>query len=271
MNKQEEEQMALKMRTLYPRVGSPTGNSVEDGLSDTSKASLKLEVHDLNVSYGQEQVLHHINVTFPETSVTAIIGPSGSGKSTFLRTLNRLHDLDAIVRVDGNILLDGEDILQFGCNDGSLSRLRQRVGMVFQQPNPFPCSLFENVAYGLRIQGITRRNALRERVERVLRQVSLWDEVKDQVQHSALQLAQGQQQRLCIARTLAAAPEVLLLDEPCRTLDPWSTHAIEQVILSLSQSHTIIVTTSNTSAAHRLASKNYSFIDGFLIQCSSTL
>lgn len=219
--------------------------------------TVKMKVENLNFFYGGTQVLHNISLDFPEHRVTALIGPSGCGKSTLLRSLNRMNDTIPEARVEGSVLLDGEDVY---APNVDVVRLRQRVGMVFQRSNPFPKSIFENVAYGLRVNGLVRSRAdLEARVEESLRQAALWDEVKDRLFDSALTLSGGQQQRVCIARALAVRPEVLLMDEPASALDPIATQKIEELIYELKKNYTIIIVTHNMQQAARVSD-----ITGFL-------
>ncbi|MEM1111777.1 MAG: phosphate ABC transporter ATP-binding protein PstB [Pseudomonadota bacterium] len=231
-------------------------------------AEFSLRVDTLNLYYQREnQALHNISVDIPKRRVTAFIGPSGCGKSSLLRCFNRMNDLVDHCRVSGQILLNGEDIYGPDVNPSSL---RRRVGMVFQKPNPFPMSIFENVAYGLRIQGIRRNRVLDEIVERALRAAALWDEVKDRLNESALALSGGQQQRLVIARTIAIEPEVLLLDEPASSLDPISTLKIEELIYELKSRYTILIVTHNMQQAARVSDKT-AFMDmGHLIEFDDT-
>jgi len=230
------------------------------------EADCKLSATDLNFHYGTFQALHSISMKIYANRVTAFIGPSGCGKSTFLRTLNRLNETVRNSRVDGSILLDGGDIQQM-----EVSELRRRVGMVFQRSNPFPKSIFENVAYGLRINGMSpNRTALRDAVEQSLRRSALWDEVKDKLNQSAYGLSGGQQQRLCIARALAVNPEVLLLDEPCSALDPIATAKIEDLIFQLKDSCTIVIVTHNMQQAARVADYTGFFLLGRLIEFADT-
>jgi phosphate transport system ATP-binding protein len=226
---------------------------------------LKLSATDLNFFYGTFQALHSISMKIYSGRVTAFIGPSGCGKSTFLRTLNRMNETVRHSRVEGTILLDGEDIHQL-----EVSEVRRRVGMVFQKSNPFPKSIFENVAYGLRINGSPNRATLREAVEHSLRRAALWDEVKDKLHQSAYGLSGGQQQRLCIARALAVNPEVLLLDEPCSALDPIATAKIEDLIFQLKSSCTIAIVTHNMQQAARVADYTGFFLLGRLIEFDRT-
>jgi phosphate transport system ATP-binding protein len=225
----------------------------------------KLKASNLNFFYGKFQALSDINLDIHENRVTAFIGPSGCGKSTFLRTLNRMHEMVRQTRVEGEILLDGEDI--FGLE---VSQLRRRVGMVFQKSNPFPKSIFDNVAYGLRVNGSASGQALREAVENSLRRAALWSEVKDKLNDSAYSLSGGQQQRLCIARALAVNPEVLLLDEPCSALDPIATAKIEDLIFQLKDSCTIVIVTHNMQQAARVAEYTGFFLLGRLVEFDKT-
>jgi phosphate transport system ATP-binding protein len=229
------------------------------------ETAAKLSANNLNFFYGSFQALHGISMQVYEKRVTAFIGPSGCGKSTFLRTLNRMNETVRISRVEGEILLDGENIFRLDVND-----VRRRVGMVFQRSNPFPKSIFENVAYGLRINGSETRSSLREKVEHSLKRAALWDEVKDKLQQSAYGLSGGQQQRLCIARALAVNPEVLLLDEPCSALDPIATAKIEDLIFQLKDSCTIVIVTHNMQQAARVAEFTGFFLLGKLIEFAST-
>lgn len=210
----------------------------------------KIEVENLNVWYGDNHVLKNLSMKVPEGKVTAIIGPSGCGKSTFLMTLNRLIDLVNGARVKGKILLDGKNIYDPGID---LTELRKRIGMVFQKPNPLPKSIYENVAYGPRIHGVKDRKILNKIVEKCLRVVGLWDDVKDRLHDSAFELSVGQQQRLCIARALAVKPEVLLMDEPCSALDPTTTRKIEELIRTLRNDYTVVVVTHNMQQAIRVS------------------
>lgn len=229
-------------------------------------ASGKLSATDLNFFYGSFQALHGISMHIFEKKVTAFIGPSGCGKSTFLRTLNRMHESVRGARAEGTILLDGESIF-----NQEVSNLRRRVGMVFQRSNPFPKSIFDNVAYGLRINGMAGSRAeLRDAVERSLRRAALWEEVKDKLNQSAYGLSGGQQQRLCIARALAVNPEVLLLDEPCSALDPIATGKIEDLIFQLKDSCTMVIVTHSMQQAARVADYTGFFLLGRLIEFDTT-
>lgn len=225
-----------------------------------------IETKNLELWYGDFKALKGINLAIPEKKITALIGPSGCGKSTYLKTLNRMNDLVEGCRITGEITLDGENI--YGNMD--INILRKRVGMVFQKPNPFPMSIYDNIAYGPRIQGIKSRSALDEIVERSLRQAAIWDECKDKLKKSALGMSGGQQQRLCIARALAVGPEVLLMDEPTSALDPISTSKIEDLAIELRSSYTIIIVTHNMQQAARIADKTAFFLLGELIEYDDT-
>ena len=225
-----------------------------------------IETKNLELWYGDFKALKGINLAIPEKKITALIGPSGCGKSTYLKTLNRMNDLVEGCRITGEITLDGEDI--YGNMD--INILRKRVGMVFQKPNPFPMSIYDNIAYGPRIQGIKSRSALDEIVEKSLRQAAIWDECKDKLKKSALGMSGGQQQRLCIARALAVEPEVLLMDEPTSALDPISTSKIEDLATELRNSYTIIIVTHNMQQAARIADKTAFFLLGELIEYGDT-
>ena len=225
------------------------------------------QVKDLNLFYGEKQALHRINMAIPKQRVTAYIGPSGCGKSTLLRCLNRMNDLVDNVRIDGEIQLDGNNIYEKSVN---VAELRRRVGMVFQKPNPFPKSIYENVAYGLRIQGVNDRRTLDEVVENALKGAALWDEVKDRLNDNALGLSGGQQQRLVIARAIAIEPEVLLLDEPASALDPISTLKIEELIYELKSKYTIVIVTHNMQQAARVSDYTAFMYIGELIEFEDT-
>jgi phosphate transport system ATP-binding protein len=233
--------------------------------SKPSESPAKISASNLNFFYGKFQALHGISMQVYEKCVTAFIGPSGCGKSTFLRTLNRMNETVRHSRVDGEIQLDGENIFT-----QDVSELRRRVGMVFQKSNPFPKSIFDNVAYGLRINGLASRSTLKDQVEQSLRRSALWDEVKDKLYQSAYGLSGGQQQRLCIARALAVNPEVLLLDEPCSALDPIATAKIEDLIFQLKSSCTIVIVTHNMQQAARVADYTGFFLLGRLSEFDST-
>ncbi len=234
---------------------------------DLANEDICLKVNDLSLSYGEKEALHGINLSIPRTRVTAFIGPSGCGKSTLLRCFNRMNDLVDSVNINGEINLDGENI--YGPHVDA-SALRRRVGMVFQRPNPFPKSIYENVAYGLRLQGINKRHILDERVEWALKSAALWDEVHNRLNDSALGLSGGQQQRLVIARAIAIKPEVLLLDEPASALDPISTLKIEELIYELKSEYTIIIVTHNMQQAARVSDYTAFMYMGDLIEFGST-
>jgi len=233
----------------------------------TDQAETCIKVENLKLFYGQKQALHGINMDMPKKKVTAYIGPSGCGKSTLLRCINRMNDLVDNVTIDGKILLDGENIYEKSVN---VAALRRRVGMVFQKPNPFPKSIFENVTYGLRIQGINDKRILEETVENALRGAALWDEVKDRLHDNALGLSGGQQQRLVIARAIAIEPEVLLLDEPASALDPISTLKIEELINELKEKYTIVIVTHNMQQAARVSDYTAFMYMGELIEMGAT-
>ncbi len=228
---------------------------------------IKILVKDLNLFYKDFQALKNVNLEIQANKITALIGPSGCGKSTFLRTLNRMNDLFEGVRVEGSVLLDGQDI--YAPNVDVVS-LRKRVGMVFQKPNPFPMSVYDNVAYGPRVHGIRNKRQLDEIVELSLRSAALWDEVKDRLFKSALGLSGGQQQRLCIARLLAVEPEVVLMDEPSSALDPISTLKIEELIQVLKQEYTIVIVTHNMQQAARVSDITAYFLHGELVEWGTT-
>jgi phosphate transport system ATP-binding protein len=226
-----------------------------------------IEVNDLRLSYGEKEALHGISMTIPENRVTAFIGPSGCGKSTLLRCFNRMNDLVDGVQISGKVLLEGKDIYE---RNVEVADLRRRVGMVFQKPNPFPKTIYENVAYGLRIQGINNKRTLDESVEWSLRSAALWDEVKDRLNDSALGLSGGQQQRLVIARTVAVKPEVLLLDEPASALDPLSTLKIEELIHQLKDDYTIVIVTHNMQQAARVSDYTAFMYMGDMVEFGNT-
>ena len=226
----------------------------------------KLETTDLHLWYGNFEALKGISMAIPEKEITAFIGPSGCGKSTYLKTLNRMNDLVEGCRIQGKVTLDGEDI--YGNMDVNL--LRRRVGMVFQKPNPFPMSIYDNIAYGPRIHGVRSKAKLDEIVETSLRQAAIWEETKDKLKKSALGLSGGQQQRLCIARALAVEPEVLLMDEPTSALDPISTAKIEDLALELKKRYTIVIVTHNMQQAVRISDRTAFFLLGDLIEYAPT-
>ena len=228
---------------------------------------VRMEARRLNFFYGASQALHDISIRIREKSVTALIGPSGCGKSTFLRCLNRMNDIIPDTRVEGDVLLDARDI--YGA-DVDIVDLRRRVGMVFQKSNPFPKSIFDNVAFGLKINSALSGSELAERVESALQRAALWDEVKDRLKTSALGLSGGQQQRLCIARALAVEPEVLLMDEPCSALDPIATSKVEELIFELKERYTIVIVTHNMQQAARVSDETGFFMLGKLIEFDKT-
>ena len=226
----------------------------------------KFEIKDLNLYYGDYHALKNINMNLAENEITAFIGPSGCGKSTFLKCLNRMNDLVEGCKITGSVTLDGEDI--YGNMD--VNKLRKRVGMVFQNPNPFPMSVYDNIAYGPRTHGIRNKKVLDEIVERSLRNAAIWDELKDRLKKSALGLSGGQQQRLCIARALAVEPEVILMDEPTSALDPISTSKIEDLVIDLKNKYTIIMVTHNMQQATRVSDKTVFFLLGDMIEYGDT-
>ncbi|MCE5177289.1 MAG: phosphate ABC transporter ATP-binding protein PstB [Caldisericales bacterium] len=228
---------------------------------------IEIDVQNLDFYYGKHQALHDICMSVPKGMVTALIGPSGCGKSTFLRTLNRMNDIIGGTRVEGKVVIQSQDIYAPNID---VVMLRKRVGMVFQKPNPFPKSIFENVAYGPRIHGIKNRAQLQEIVERSLVRAAIWDEVKDRLHISGLELSGGQQQRLCIARALAVDPEILLMDEPASALDPRSTQRIEDLIAELRGDYTIVIVTHNMQQAARVSDYTAFFYEGHLIEFDKT-
>jgi len=228
---------------------------------------IAMQVRDLKLYYGESQALKGITMEIPRKRVTAFIGPSGCGKSTLLRCFNRMNDLVDICRIEGEIKIDGEDIYQPSVD---VPELRRKVGMVFQKPNPFPKSIYDNVAYGLRLQGVKNRRKLDEVVEKSLRRAALWDEVKDRLDDNAFGLSGGQQQRLVIARAIAIEPEVILLDEPCSALDPISTAKVEELIIDLKESYTIVIVTHNMQQAARVSDFTAYMYLGELIEYDDT-
>src|SRR6478609_702482 len=230
--------------------------------------AVKIDVNHANFYYGTNQALHDVSMKIRPQFVTALIGPSGCGKSTFRRSLNRMNDLIPGARLDGKVELDGEDVYSDAMD---VIHLRRRVGMIFQRSNPFPMSIYDNVAYGVRVNGLTKdRLKLDEIVERTLRGAALWDEVKDRLSKSAMSLSGGQQQRLCIARALAVEPEVLLMDEPASALDPISTAKIEELIYELKRNYTIVIVTHNMQQAARVSDETGFFLNGRLVEFSET-
>ena len=226
-----------------------------------------ITVKDMCLWYGEHQALKDVNITIPEKSITAFIGPSGCGKSTFLKTLNRMNDLIPGVKITGDIRYEGTDIFS---KEVDVNQLRKEVGMVFQKPNPFPMSIYDNIAYGPRTHGITNRVQLDEIVERALRDAAIWDEVKDRLKKNALGMSGGQQQRLCIARALAVEPKVLLMDEPTSALDPISTSRIEELAMELKEKYTIVMVTHNMQQAVRVSDYTAFFLLGELVEFGKT-
>jgi len=226
-----------------------------------------ITVKDLCLWYGESQALKHIDIAIPQKSITALIGPSGCGKSTFLKTLNRMNDLVPNVRITGEVCYQGSNIFD---KTVDVSELRREIGMVFQKPNPFPMSIYDNIAYGPRTHGVRNKAELDEIVERSLRDAAIWDEVKDRLKKNALGLSGGQQQRLCIARALAVAPKVLLMDEPTSALDPISTSHIEELIMKLKETYTIIIVTHNMQQAVRISDHTAFFLLGELVEFGET-
>jgi phosphate transport system ATP-binding protein len=254
---------AIKPSMAYPPPAEE--KNPDSAIRFPAGAVAKFKISNLDFYYGSKQVLMDISLSIPENTITALIGPSGCGKSTFLRTLNRMYETVRHAHLSGQILLGGTDI-----NALDLVALRRRVGMVFQKPNPFPKTIFENVAYGLRINGLPRGTTMAAAVEKSLRRAALWDEVKDSLHKSAYALSGGQQQRLCIARALAVNPEVLLLDEPCSALDPIATAKIEDLLLTLKDNCTIIIVTHNMQQAARVSTVTGFFLLGRLIEFNET-
>lgn len=226
-----------------------------------------ISVKDMCLWYGDHQALKNVNIEIPEKSITAFIGPSGCGKSTFLKTLNRMNDLIPGVKITGDIRYEGTDI--FG-REVDVNNLRKEIGMVFQKPNPFPMSIYDNVAYGPRTHGITNKVKLDEIVERALRDAAIWDEVKDRLKKNALGMSGGQQQRLCIARALAVQPKILLMDEPTSALDPISTSRIEELVMELKEKYTIVMVTHNMQQAVRVSDQTAFFLLGELVEFGKT-
>ncbi len=260
--------MAAHIYNSRPDAALPEVSQNASDAHSAVRPEVKISVRKLNFFYGTAQALHDISLDIQERVVTAFIGPSGCGKSTFIRTLNRMNDVIAGTRVNGEVLIDGRDIYAPGTD---VVDLRRRVGMVFQKSNPFPKSIFDNIAYGLRINRLTKNSRdLTARVEQALRDAALWDEVKDRLRESALGLSGGQQQRLCIARALAIRPEVLLMDEPASALDPIATSKIEELIFDLKKQYTIVIVTHNMQQAARVSDTTAFFLLGKLIEVNST-
>ena len=234
--------------------------------ANLNEGTTKIKVNDLNLFYGDKQALYSVNLEIKENEVTALIGPSGCGKSTFLRTLNRMNDLIDGVHVDGKIVIDGEDVYE----SKDVIKLRTKVGMVFQKSNLFPMSIYDNVAYGPRMQGIKNKKVLDQLVEESLRGAAIWDEVKDRLKTSALGLSGGQQQRICIARAIAMKPEVILMDEPTSALDPISTLKVEELITQMKKDYTIVIVTHNMQQAARISDKTAFFLNGEVVEYTDT-
>ena len=239
---------------------------MEQTVNNRPLGRAKMEVKDLNLFYGDFQALKHVSISMPEKEITAFIGPSGCGKSTLLKTLNRMNDQVEGCRIEGQVLLDGEDVY----GSVNVNALRRRVGMVFQKPNPFPMSVYDNIAYGPRTHGVRKKAMLDEIVERSLRQAAIWEELKDRLKKSALGLSGGQQQRLCIARALAVEPEVLLMDEPTSALDPISTAKIEDLAAELKKQFTIVIVTHNMQQAVRISDRTAFFLLGEMVEFGAT-
>jgi len=254
--------MPEPVKISEPMTPTPTPPEQE---KEASLANTKLKAFNLNFFYGEFHALHDINLEIPEKRITALIGPSGCGKSTFLRTLNRINETVKNARYEGQVLLDNQDVLEL-----DVTKLRRRVGMVFQRPNPFPKSIFENIAYGVKVNGLGGKRPMAEIVEQSLKRAALWDEVKDKLHQSAYGLSGGQQQRLCIARALAVDPEVLLLDEPCSALDPIATAKIEDLLFALKDQCTQVIVTHNMQQAARVAEFTGFFLLGRLIEFDKT-
>ena len=258
----------MPVQTAPPKIEVPRANREGSVPAPQTDRAAKVVVRDLNFFYGKPQALYNISLEIPERIVMAFMGPSGCGKSTFLRTLNRINDVIPATRVAGQILIDDHDIYAPGTD---VVELRRRVGMVFQKSNPFPKSIFDNVAYGLRINRVTSSGSeLEGRVEQALKDTALWSEVKDRLKTSALSLSGGQQQRLCIARALAIRPEVLLMDEPASALDPIATSKIEELIFDLKKQYTIVIVTHNMQQAARVSDRTAFFLLGKLIEVNAT-
>ena len=255
--------MAESLTPAVPRTTAHTSRA-----ADTKDTAIKMRVNNLNFYYGPAKVLHDISIGLHSNQVSAFIGPSGCGKSTFLRTLNRMNDIIPATKVEGEVLIDGQNIYGSGTD---VVDLRRRVGMVFQKSNPFPKSIFENVAYGIRINGMAKdRSDLNYRVEESLAHAALWDEVKDRLNEPALALSGGQQQRLCIARALAVRPDILLMDEPASALDPIATQRIEELIYVLKKDYTIVIVTHNMQQAARVSDFTAFFWLGKLVEYGRT-
>jgi len=261
-----KQQDNIELESLQPQVSEPH-NTTSRGQRDKARLPVKITIKKLDFYYVDNQALYDVSLDVEKNRVTALIGPSGCGKSTFLRTLNRMNDTIPGTRLEGTVKLDEVDIYR---DVKDVSVVRRRVGMVFQKSNPFPKSIFENVAYSLKVNGVTNKRVITEAVESTLRKAFLWDEVKDKLQHSAYMLSGGQQQRLCIARALAVRPEVLLMDEPASALDPLSTTKIEDLINELKKDYTIVIVTHNMQQAARISDFTGFFYEGRLIEFGPT-
>lgn len=257
----------LKSSTVMPVMRELDNQACVCACTQQASLQVKLRVKDLNFYYGSTHALKNINLNVFENSVTAIIGPSGCGKSTFIRLLNRMNDLIPNIRMEGGVMLDGVDIFGPGID---VVDVRRKVGMVFQKPNPFPKSIFENISYGLKVNGVRNKEFIEEKAVESLKKAALWDEIKHRLHDNALRLSGGQQQRLCIARCLAVEPKVILFDEPCASLDPISTGKIEELILELKKQYTIIIVTHNMQQAARVSDYTGFFLMGELIELSRT-
>jgi len=264
---EDETPLVTEARKVRPRVGPAPTRIPEEAPEQESAVEAVMEVRDLDFWYGEKQALFDVSLEFPRNRVSALIGPSGCGKSTLLRCLNRLNDLVDDTRHEGEILLEGKSVYSPGVDTIAL---RRRVGIVFQKSNPFPMSVFENVAYGLRVAGMRNRSALEDKVERSLQSAGLWEEVSDRLETSAMDLSGGQQQRVCIARALAVDPDVLLMDEPCSALDPISTAHIEELIEELRENYTVVIVTHNLQQAARVSDFTAFFYLGRLIEVDKT-
>ncbi|MEE4637198.1 MAG: phosphate ABC transporter ATP-binding protein PstB [Wenzhouxiangella sp.] len=259
--------MSDSTKTAAPGVSAGIPNAQTRQRLSLRSEEVSMQVRDLNLYYGNDQALKRISMDIPKRRVTAFIGPSGCGKSTLLRCFNRMNDLIDICRIEGEIRIDGEDIYRPAVD---VPELRRKVGMVFQKPNPFPKSIYENIAYGLRLQGVKSRRKLDEVVEGSLRRAALWEEVKDRLNDNAFGLSGGQQQRLVIARAIAIEPEVILLDEPCSALDPISTAKVEELIIDLKENYTIVIVTHNMQQAARVSDFTAYMYLGELIEYDDT-